>query len=65
MGRGSAGRIALGDALEETEGGDADEVYFSTLTRYVGGLGVHLDVRALFPDETITLLREPEDGVWR
>jgi transcriptional regulator with XRE-family HTH domain len=36
-----------------------DDVYLSTLSRYVAALGGHLEVRAVFPDETITLLREP------
>jgi len=40
-----------------------DDVYLSTLSRYVAALGGHLEVRAVFPDETITLLREPNsDG---
>lgn len=36
-----------------------DDVYLSTLVRYVAALGGHLEVRAVFPDETITVLREP------
>jgi transcriptional regulator with XRE-family HTH domain len=36
-----------------------DDVYLSTLARYVAALGGHLEVLAVFPDETITLLREP------
>lgn len=36
-----------------------DDVYLSTLARYVAALGGQLEVRAIFPDETITLLREP------
>ena len=54
---------ALGDALEASEsagdGGPDDDVYLDTLTRYVAALGGHVEVRAVFPDETITLLREP------
>jgi hypothetical protein len=34
-------------------------VYLDALMRYVAALGGHLEVRAVFPDETITLLREP------
>jgi DNA-binding XRE family transcriptional regulator len=37
-----------------------DDVYLSTLARYIAALGGHLEVRAVFPDETITVLREPE-----
>jgi transcriptional regulator with XRE-family HTH domain len=33
-----------------------DDVYVSTLARYVEALGGHLEVRAVFPDETITVL---------
>ena len=39
-----------------------DDVYLSTLARYVAALGGHLEVTAVFPEETITLLREPEAG---
>lgn len=35
-----------------------DDLYLSTLARYVAALGGHLEVRAVFPEETITLLRE-------
>ncbi len=58
---------ALGDALEESESeGSQGDVYLTTLARYLAALGGHLEVRAVFPEETITLLREPdpEDG-WR
>jgi hypothetical protein len=54
---------ALGDALEASESaGDGDrhdDVYLDALTRYVAALGGHLEVQAVFPEETITLLREP------
>jgi transcriptional regulator with XRE-family HTH domain len=36
------------------------DVYLSTLTRYVEALGGHLEVLAVFPEETITVLRQPE-----
>jgi len=38
------------------------DVYLSTLARYVAALGGHLEVLAVFDDETVTLLREPDDG---
>jgi hypothetical protein len=41
------------------DGGPADDVYLDALARYVAALGGHVEVRAVFPDETITLLREP------
>ena len=54
---------ALDDAFEASEsagdGGPDDDVYLDALTRYVAALGGHVEVRAVFPDETITLLREP------
>ena len=37
-----------------------EDVYLSTLARYVAALGGHLEVLAVFDDETVTLLREPE-----
>ena len=36
-----------------------DDVYLSTLARYVAALGGHLEVLAVFPEETIKLLRDP------
>jgi transcriptional regulator with XRE-family HTH domain len=39
-----------------------DDVYLSTLARYVAALGGHLEVLAVFPEETITLLRDPTGG---
>jgi DNA-binding XRE family transcriptional regulator len=37
-----------------------EDVYLSTLARYVAALGGHLEVQAVFPDETITVLRQPD-----
>lgn len=37
-----------------------DDVYLSTLPRYVAALGGHLEVQAVFPEETVTLLREQD-----
>lgn len=33
-----------------------EDVYLSTLARYVAALGGHLEVQAVFPEETVTLL---------
>jgi transcriptional regulator with XRE-family HTH domain len=33
-----------------------DDVYLSTLARYVAALGGRLEVRAVFEDETVTIL---------
>jgi hypothetical protein len=37
-----------------------EDLYLATLTRFVGALGGHLEVNAVFPEETITLRREPD-----
>jgi transcriptional regulator with XRE-family HTH domain len=37
-----------------------DDIYLSTLVRYVAALGGHVEVLAVFPDETVTVLREPD-----
>lgn len=53
---------ALGDAIQASESANGDrfdDVYLDALTRYVAALGGHLEVQAVFPEETITLLREP------
>ncbi len=54
---------ALADALELSESSSArgreEDVYLTTIARYVAALGGHLEVQAVFPDETITVLREP------
>ncbi|HUO72287.1 MAG TPA: XRE family transcriptional regulator [Solirubrobacteraceae bacterium] len=39
-----------------------DDVYLSTLARYVQALGGRIEVVAVFPDERITVLRQPDDG---
>ncbi len=52
---------ALGDALEASEE-SAPDVYLDALTRHVTALGGHLEIRAVFPEETITLLREPAEA---
>ena len=38
-----------------------EDLYLSTLTRYVAALGGQLELRAVFPEETVTLLRAPGD----
>lgn len=49
---------AIDNALELGEQPE-DDFYVSTLARYVTALGGYLEVRAVFPEETVTLLREP------
>lgn len=38
-----------------------DDLYLSTLARYVAALGGHLEIRAVFSDETITIIRLPDE----
>ncbi|HEX4282141.1 MAG TPA: hypothetical protein VHZ27_15340 [Solirubrobacteraceae bacterium] len=53
---------ALGDAIDASEEGGADDVYLSTLARYIAALGGHLEVQAVFPEERITLFRQPDSA---
>jgi hypothetical protein len=46
--------------LDSSEGQPEDDLYLGTLARYVAALGGHLEVLAVFPDETITVRREPD-----
>jgi adenosyl cobinamide kinase/adenosyl cobinamide phosphate guanylyltransferase len=48
----------LSDAELETE----DDIYLASLTRFVTAMGGHVEVRAVFPEETITVRRDPEAG---
>lgn len=50
---------AFGDALEASEESVAPDLYLATVAEYVAALGGHVEVRAVFPEETVTLLREP------
>ena len=55
---------AMADALDAIEGGGdqiqpEDDLYLRTITRYVIELGGHIEVLAVFPEETVTLLAEP------
>jgi transcriptional regulator with XRE-family HTH domain len=58
-------QAALAEALEVSQPNVSriergDDLYLSTLARYVAALGGRLELRAVFPEETVTLLREPE-----
>lgn len=58
-------QAAIAEALEVSQPNvsrieQEDDVYLSTLARYIAALGGHLEVRAVFPEETITVLREPD-----
>lgn len=54
---------AMADALDAIEGGGdriepEDDLYLRTITRYVRDLGGHIELVAVFPEETVTLLTE-------
>ena len=58
-------QAAIAEALEVSQPNvsrieQEDDVYLSTLARYIAALGGHLEVRAVFPEEMITVLREPD-----
>lgn len=53
-------------ALAASELNDAEvalepDLYLTTLTRFVAALGGHVEVRAVFGEETMTVRREPEE----
>lgn len=57
-------QAAIADALDVSQPNvsrieQEDDLYLSTLARYVAALGGYLEVRAVFPEETVTLVREP------
>jgi transcriptional regulator with XRE-family HTH domain len=63
-GRRGLSQSAIADALEVSQPNvsrieQEDDLYLSTLSRYVAALGGELEVRAVFGDETVLLLREP------
>lgn len=54
----------IADLLDELEGAEPslepqDDLYLATIARYVAKLGGHVEVLAVFPEQTVTLLREP------
>ncbi len=58
-------QAAVADALDVSQPNisrieQEHDIRLSTLGRYVAALGGHLEIHAVFPEETVTLLREPE-----
>jgi hypothetical protein len=45
--------------LNSSQGEPEDDLYLGTLSRYVAALGGHVEVLAVFPDETIRVRPEP------
>jgi len=64
--RGGVSWATIEKALAASELSDAEvliepDLYLTTLTRFVVALGGHVEVRAVFAEETITVRREPEE----
>jgi transcriptional regulator with XRE-family HTH domain len=62
--RRSVSQAEIAEALSVTQPNvsrieQEDDVYLSTLARYVAALGGHIEVRAVFPDESVTLVAAP------
>jgi hypothetical protein len=47
-------------ALDDAEVVGEEELYLRSLAQYVAALGGHVEVVAVFPEETISVRREPE-----
>jgi hypothetical protein len=65
--RGGEGWATIEEALAASELSDAEvpiepDLYLTTLARFVAALGGHIEIRAVFPEETITVRREPDGG---
>jgi DNA-binding XRE family transcriptional regulator len=59
-----ATQTALADALGTSQANISqiegrDDIYLSTLSHYVEALGGHLEIAAVFPDQTIYLMGRP------
>lgn len=52
--------LAAGE-LSDSEVDEVDDIYLCAMSRYVAALGGQLEVRAVFPDEAISLRYEPSD----
>ena len=55
----------IADVLDRIEGSGSriephDDLFLRTVSRYVAQLGGHVEVVAVFADETVTLLRDPD-----
>jgi hypothetical protein len=48
------------DAREPETDEPVEDLYLATVAEYVATLGGHIEIRAIFPDEQVRLLREPE-----
>jgi hypothetical protein len=48
------------DAREPETGEPVEDLYLATVAAYVAALGGQIEIRAIFPDEQVRLLRDPE-----
>jgi hypothetical protein len=60
--RGLVSEAQVDEALSASQAGDSasdgeDGIYLSSLARYVSALGGHLELQAVFPGETVTVMR--------
>jgi adenosyl cobinamide kinase/adenosyl cobinamide phosphate guanylyltransferase len=46
--------------LTDAEVNDEPDLYLTTLTRFVTALGGHVEVHAIFPEETLAMRNEPD-----
>ena len=49
-------------AVEDSEAALEEDLYLRMLAGYVAALGGHVEVVAVFPEETISVRREPDRG---
>jgi hypothetical protein len=54
-------KATLADMIDGSQLAEDDDLYLSTLGRYVATLGGHLEVRAVFPEAAVTLLTLPAE----
>jgi hypothetical protein len=47
-------------AVDDSEAAHEEDLYLRMLAQYVAALGGHVEVVAVFPEETISVRREPE-----
>lgn len=55
-------RTLAASELSDSEVRVEPDLYLTTLTRFVAALGGHVEVCAVFPEETITVRRDPEEA---
>ena len=58
--RDTIGQALAGSELSDAELEAEDDIYLASLTRFVAALGGQVEVRAVFPEETITVRRDPD-----